>query len=213
MRKFILIVTASFFAAVLTRPAFAGEWNKARDVEVDKELAGMQIASSILPPGKYGDSNINPKQGKIAGLGLSDAGAAAGATAKGGGADLGGANTGASDNAGIGAGVEAPPLDAGTDLTEEPTVGGDVSGGGEDYLISVDASVGETDVSADLIPADSFDDTLVSEIADIGAEIDASADLTGSEAEIGVEADLDGTVSGDDIGSDPADGLPATPSL
>ena len=42
------------------------------------------------------------------------------------------------------------------------------------------------------------------------AEIDASGATVGSETDIGVEAEIDGSVSGDDIGDDPADGLPTT---
>ena len=215
MRKIIFILALLTLAR--SHDGFAGEWNKARDLEVDRELAGMGMASTILPPGKQENSNMNPKQGQISGLGFSDAGA----TAKGSGPGTGSASPGVGNsvagsvadvdlNTGAGGtegSTESVPPDSGTDLTEETTpVGGDISGG-EDYLISADASVGSTEVSVDLIPADSLDDTLVGETTDIGAEIDASGDLSGSEAEIGIEADVDGSVSGDDVGSDPADGI------
>ena len=231
---------------------FAGEWNKTRDLAVDKELSEMEKASVILPPGKHTGGNLHPKTGQISGMSPSDTGATAKSSSAGisgagtsggdssgtnlqsGPTDLGG-NIDANLNAGIGssAGIDADlttgtggtvdnstgdaasPPDTGTDFTEEiPTVGGDVSTGGDDYLINVDASVGETEVNANLIPSDSFDDTLIVQTTDdIGAEIDASGDLSGSEAEIGIEADVDGSVSGDDIASDPADGLPLTPTF
>lgn len=234
MRKLIFI--AALFTLAYSNNGFAGAWNKARDLDVDRQLTEMNTASIILPPGKHENSNMNPKQGTIPGLGLSDTGT----TAKGSSAGIGGANTslensGAgslpSENSGtstggglggntnldtgtggLGGSTGGVTPDVGTDLTEEPpTVGGDVSGG--DYLISVDASVGSTEVSADLIPSDSLDDTLIGETTDIGAEIDASGDLSGSEADIGIEADVDGSVSGDDIADDPADGLSSSTTL
>ena len=220
---------------------FAEEWNKSRDFAVDQELSEMKSASVILPPGKHAGGNLNPKTGQIPGLGLSDAGATAKGSSSGiGQANTNSGNSGTaspapSDNSGApssggesGAGVDADLNvgtggtigdstenvlpDSETNLPEEtPTVGLDVSGG-EDYLISADASVGETEVSADVIPSDSFDDTIVGETADFGAEIDASGDLSGSEAEIGIEADVDGSVADESIANDPADGLSLTSS-
>ena len=208
---------------------FAAEWDKARDFAVDQELSEMKSASVILPPGKHAGENLNPKAGQIPGLGLSDAGA----TAKGGSGNAGNENNGGGTglNAGPGAGGTGTTVDTNPDVDtglqtgigetggnienpveETPVIGGDVSGGG-DYLISADASVGDTEVSADLIPSDSLDDTIIGETTDIGAEIDASGDLSGSEADIGIEADVDGSVSGDDLADDPADGLSSTPAL
>ena len=173
------------------------------------------------------DTHITAK-GSSAGIGGAETtgGDSSGTNLQSGNTDLGG-NIDADLNAGIGgsAGVDAnlggtvdnntgdvtPIPDTNTDFTEEtPLVGGNVSTGGDDYLINADASVGGTEVSADLIPSDTFNDTLVGETANIGAEVDASGDLSGSEAEIGLEADVDGSVSGDDIASDPADGFPVT---
>ena len=265
MRKLLFI--AALLMLANPYDGLAGAWNKARDLDVDKQLAGMSMASAILPPGKHENGNMNPKQGTIPGLGLSDAGG----TAKGSGAGIGGTHaglgspgsgplpssgnpgtppagdglngnanfdTGTGGSGGPGAGVDADlhtesggtggvgtgmdtDLSAGTgggtettsDLTEEiPTVGGDVSTGGE-YLISVDASVGDTEVSADFIPSDSLDNTIIGETTDIGAEIDASGELSGSEVDIGIEADVDGSVSGDDPVDDSADGLSSSSLL
>ena len=223
--------------------AFAKGWDKARDLAVDQELSEMKSASAILAPGKHAGGTLHPKTGQISGQSPSDAGGTAKGSGPGisGGADSGGSsgtnlgseNTGAENNVdsnlntGTGTGGTEGSTDAidnsgdsgpsdsdtSTDLAEEtPTVGGDVSTGGE-YLISADASVGETEVSADLIPSDSLDDTIIGQTTDIGAEIDASGELSGSEAEIGIEADVDGSVSGDTITEDPADGLSTLPSL
>ena len=233
-----IIFTAVLLILANSSAVFAKEWDKARDFTVDQELSEMKSASVILPPGKHAGGNLNPKTGQIPGLGLSDTGA----TTKGISAEPGSANTnlgnsqtsssagGVTDdttldagttidadlNAGtggtIGDSTENVLPDSGTNLTEEtPTVGVDVSGE-SDYLISADASVGDTEVSADVIPSDTFDDTLVGETADIGAEVDASGDLSGSEADIGVEADIDASVADESIADDPADGLSSTVS-
>ena len=171
-------------------------------------------------------------KGGSAGIGAANTGNLSGANpGEGGNAgnETNGGDTGLNAGTGGGGTVDAnldadTGLQAGTGETgggtenpveETPTIGGDVSAGG-DYLIDADVSVGDTEISADLIPSDSLDDTIVGETTDIGAEIDASGDLSGSEADIGVEADVDGSVSGDDIGSDPADGLnnaTSTPTL
>ena len=232
MRK-IIFSAVVFILASFSR-AFADGWDQARDFAVDQELSDMKIASLILPPGKHEGGTLQPKTGQISGMSPSDSGAAGKGSSAGIGSSGGGLNGGnttldtgtgpgdAGNSTGLGPGpgdaedsVGSVPPDSGggTDLTEEtPTVGGDVSGGG-DYLISADASVGDTQVSADLIPSDSFDDTLLGETTDIGAEIDASGDLAGSEADIGIEADVDGSVSGDVITDDPADGLSSAPTL
>ena len=236
MKKIIFIVAVLVF--VNAHALFAKEWDKARDFAVDQELSEMNAASKILPPGQHENSNGNPKQGTIPGQGLSDGGAVAkgssdSGTSSGGNDGLGGggnldagttpdSGTGSVSGGGIDADLNVGTGDGTGDLvtdttsdsiTETPLVGGDISTGGDDYLISADASVGDTEVSVDLIPSDSFEDTLLGEITDIGAEIDASGDLSGSEAEIGIEADVDGSVSGDDTVSDPADGLSLTSSI
>ena len=230
MKKTILITAV--FVLVGSNYGFAGEWNKARDLDVDKQLGEIRMASTILPPGKHENSNRDPKHGTIPGLGLSDAGATAKGSSAGvgttniglgGGGNLdagsgtGGVGDGTDANLNVGAGGDAGDLitDTTSDfVSETPLVGGDISTGDE-YLINVDASVGETEVNANLIPSDSFDDTLIGQTTDIGAEIDASGELAGSEADIGIEADVDGSVSGDDLGDDPADGLSSltSPSL
>ena len=68
-------------------------------------------------------------------------------------------------------------------------------------------------MNANLIPSDSFGDTLIGQTTDIGAEIDAGGEFSGPEADIGIEADVDGSVSGDDLADDPADGLSLSPTL
>ena len=99
--------------------------------------------------------------------------------------------------------------DVSTDLTgEETTIGADIGGGS---LVNVESS-GETLVDVESSPT--IDDILqnapLTEETDIGAEIDASGSTASTETEVGVEADVDGSVAGEDVASDPADGLSTT---
>ena len=217
-----IIFTALLLVLANSQHAFAKEWDKARDLTVDQELSEMKQASVILPPGKHEGGTLQPKTGQISGVSPSDAGATAKASSTV--VNLGTppvdsnleAGTNPSDNTSGDVITDANTETGGetTPVVEEepPLVGVDVSGG-DDYLISADASVGDTTVSADVIPSDTFDDTILGATADIGAEIDATGDLSGSEADIGVEADVDGSVADDSITSEPADGLSSTPVL
>jgi len=45
--------------------------------------------------------------------------------------------------------------------------------------------------------------------SDLVTEIDTGGDSVGSETDVGIEADVEGASAGDDIASDPADGLTA----
>ena len=96
--------------------------------------------------------------------------------------------------------------DTSADLGGETVeIGADVGGSS---LVGVEGTGGEiVDIGAEAGTTEgSLLDPLV-EAVDIGAEIDASGGTTGTEAELGVEADVDGSVAGDDVASDPADGL------
>ena len=65
------------FIFIGSKDGFMQEWNKARDLDVDKQLGDMPMASTILPPGKHENSTMDPKHGIIPGQGLSDGSAIA----------------------------------------------------------------------------------------------------------------------------------------
>ena len=111
-------------------------------------------------------------------------------------------------------------LDSGT---VDAGVGVDTSAGIEDSTI-LDADLSATDGSSttdidtvvtgddlatggDLLSG-TVENTLGAE-SSLDAEVDASGSDIGGEAEAGVEADVEGTGAGDDVASDPADGLTA----
>ncbi len=109
-------------------------------------------------------------------------------------------------------------LDSGT---VDAGVGVDTSAGVQDSTI-LDADLSATDGSSttdvdtvltgndlatggDLLSG-TVENTLGAE-SSLDAEVDASGSDIGGEAEAGVEADVEGTAAGDDVASDPADGL------
>ena len=115
-------------------------------------------------------------------------------------------------------------IDADVNLTEgtvDAGVGIDTSAGIEDSTI-LDADLSATDgsstgnVEADIVEQDIIaGEDILSETVEhtisvestLDTEVDTGGSGIGSEAEVGVEADIEGAGSGDDVANDPADGL------
>ncbi|MBI4040960.1 MAG: hypothetical protein HY390_03715 [Deltaproteobacteria bacterium] len=100
-----------------------------------------------------------------------------------------------------------------------PTVDTDVSldTSAEGGLIDADAATTADIVDQELtsdagVQIDMGDSTTLLE-STLGNEIGTSTAPPDAEADAGLEADVEGTGSGDDVAADPADGLSATPSL
>ena len=80
------------------------------------------------------------------------------------------------------------------------------SGGGTGADVSSAIDTIGNDITADSGLVATGESVLNAE-SDLVTEIDTSGDSVGSEADVGVEADVEGASAGDDIASDPADGL------
>ncbi len=154
-----------------------------------------------------GDSDIGPGGGTSGGTGSEGGG---------GGADTGGPTTDS--------GKTLLDIDADVNLTEgtvDAGVGIDTSAGIEDSTIldadlsatdgsstgNVEADIAEQDIIAgEDILSETVEHTISAE-STLDTEIDTGGSGIGSEAEVGVEADVEGAGSGDDVASDPPDGL------
>jgi len=133
-------------------------------------------------------------------------------------------------DAGVNTNAESPSEAVEADVNINPEsedihVGADVAGGSP---IGVEENGGIVDVATEAETSTDqtmIEDTILNEPVteipppspemDLGAEIDASGETVNGEAEVGVEADIDGSNAGDDVADDAADGLsaPAVPSI
>ena len=168
-------------------------------------------------------AGLNNNFGTGSGFSGSTPSGSGGGTNSGEGLDQGGSGggTGTHIDTGLGGGLDTGPDTStggsgGSDHIVDvdlsggaPTVGVDTGGGS---LIGVEGSGGTIAEADGGTTIDSILENggLVDESVDIGAEIDASGSTTGTETELGVEADVDGSVAGEDVASDPADGISST---
>ncbi|GEM_PF-5317228 len=129
-------------------------------------------------------------------------------------------------DAGVNTNAESPSDTVEADVNINPEsedihVGADVAGGSP---IGVEENGGIVDVATEAETSTDqtlIEDTILNEPVteipppspemDLGAEIDASGETVSGEAEVGVEADIDGSNAGDDVADDAADGLSAPP--
>ena len=128
-------------------------------------------------------------------------------------------------DAGVNTDAESPSNTVEADLNINPEsedihIGADVAGG---TPIGVEENGGIVDVNTEIetstdnaITNDTIAEKTMTEIPpapqiDLGAEIDSSGETVSGEVETGVEGDIDGSGAGDDVSTDPADGLSASP--
>ena len=102
--------------------------------------------------------------------------------------------------------------DVGLDTSGSQLLEADISGAGADTTGALEADIGSIqDISGEslAVATGPEGDTLTAESSFSGA-IDTTGDSIGGETDIGIEADISGTGPGEDIASDPADGLTTT---
>jgi len=103
-------------------------------------------------------------------------------------------------------------IDTNAGIQESTILDADLSatGGGTaaDISSSTDISSGQ-DVTSDSSLVAGSSETALSPESDLGTEVDTSGSSVGGETDVGIEADVSGIGAGDDVASDPADGIPS----
>jgi len=102
-------------------------------------------------------------------------------------------------------------IDTNAGIQESTILDADLSatGGGTAADISSATDISGQDVTSDSSLVVESSETALSPESDLGTEVDTSGSSVGGETDVGIEAAVSGTGAGDDVGSDPADGLPA----